>query len=212
MSNPNSPGVYVNIVDKSQYANIVVGDKSVVLILAESGGLFKPRLITSRKEFINVYGYPKSRSAFYAYLLVGLSPVWVSRIAVINPNTYSDISMYESFITERTGVGKVSFNSLLKIKSFKSTYDTSWSSLSFDSEYPILIPQGIKTYASGDTPQYSECSEYSDTKGIYFSAIYSDGEIFDVFDRVFYVSDTNKFGFIKLDNSVIEIDLSNGNI
>ena len=210
MANPQSPGVYVNIIDKSQYANVVVGDKSAIPILAESGELFVPHLITSRQEFINMYGYPMSRSAFYAYLLLSLSPIWVSRIAVINPNsTLADDENYSSIISDRTGTGSVMLNIERKIKAFQITYTTSWSDISLDSNEVIYLPDSIKTYdLSTDTPVYSECSSFADKNGNFFWAELNNAS--NIFDRVFKDTSNSKLGFITSSGDYILIDDTSG--
>lgn len=209
MANPQSPGVYVNIIDKSQYANIVIGDKSAITILAESGELFVPHLITSRQEFVNFYGFPKSRSAFYAYLLLSLSPVWISRIAVINPNTSLDPAddPYATIISERTGTGSVKTKIMRQIKAFQIAFTTVWSDIALSANEEIYLPASIKEYA-GVSPVYADCSDLSDSKGNYFWAELP--AIPMKFDKVFKETVSSKLGLIESGGSYILIDDTDG--
>lgn len=209
MANPQSPGVYVNIIDKSQYANIVIGDKSAIAILAESGELFQPHLITSRQEFVSFYGFPKSRSAFYAYSLLSLSPIWISRVAVINPNTVLDEAdeTYATIISDRTGAGSVKTDIMRQIKAEQIAFTTVWSDIALEINEEIYLPASIKEYA-GIAPVYADCSEYTNEKGNYFWA-----ELPGVpmkFDKVFHETVDSKLGFIESGGSYILIDDTDG--
>lgn len=112
------PGVYSEIIDKSQYAVSLGGNQAALLFTSNQGPYAKWTNIYNRKTFLNLFGNPVHTSAYGAYIVADLIPTLVSRVGWVYPGSTNAVAMDTYFQRQRfdTITGTVSSINVLQAR------------------------------------------------------------------------------------------------